>query len=83
MPRGVGHREHLVVDRHDPVRGNPAKDPLPAVILLVIDGDRGGIDGDRCEAEPLGGRGHLERLVRTVRVVVGDPAIELRLGAFE
>src|SRR5947208_11766406 len=80
---GVGHREHLVVDGHDAVGSHAAKDPLAAVILFVIDRDRGGVHGDRCQAEALRRRGHLERLVGTRGVVVGDPGIELGLGALD
>jgi hypothetical protein len=36
--------------------------------------------GQRSEPEPLGRGRHLQGLVRSVRVVLGDPAIELGLG---
>src|SRR5665809_143123 len=45
-----------------------------------IDRDRGRVLGQRLKAETARGRRHLERLVRPLGVVVGDPGIELGLG---
>jgi hypothetical protein len=51
--------------------------------MMPPDRDRDRVAGERREPEPLGRRGHLERLVGSFGVVGADPAVELDLGLLE
>jgi hypothetical protein len=83
----AAHGEYLPVDAHDPVGGHPATDPLAVAVDAVPGvGDLGGnAVGGRGAArpEPLDRWEHPEGLVGTVGVVVGDEAVQGRLGLLE